>query len=886
MNKWHRTARLYSLALRAFPAHHRDQYRDEMIDAFVQETATRAHRGGNWAAVRFIVAALVNAIGAGLGERRRHRIDRSSGGDFSVSTLGADFRHAARSLWKAKGFTAVSVISLGIGIGTVLLIVLFLKVIAGPPPSINAEGMVEPLVIPQGELRAKSDWAIDEWSYPDFSELRASHTGMTIAGWLVSETDLALPSEGSRRLTTLYISPDYFKTVGVTLARGREFDPGDDTGPVVVIGNTLWRTSFGSDPDIVGKSVSLDGISRVVVGLAPPGFERHLSHEEMARNHLYVPLAQHPRLSGPQTVAFNRGVELVRLVARLQPGTSIEQADAAVASIMAGIAARHPATNALKQGTVKPYQAMGARLAPEVVLVSSASLGLAGLVLVVVCLNVSGMVLVRDARREREIAVRLAMGASRKRLIQYLLAESVVLALLGGGLAALVIFGTPPVIAWSYGVPIPDARLRPDVTMALIAAGLSFVTSLIFGLVPAIRFSRPQLVTSLKDEAGGGGRRVGRTHKITTAIQAALAVPFLVICGLKLDNVRTTATADLGFKTTGLYALPIDVESSPSLPTIRRDLEQSPSVESVTIADGLPLDFRAREVRIAREGETATRWVHVTRVDARYLETLGIPLLSGRSITAEDSAKAPPVAVLSEPTAARLFPGGNGLGQKITVTIGSLPAQSMTVIGITGDAVTSQMGTPRPQIYLPLAQQPVPRVTVIARAKTSIESAPSIFERVLPGVDHELVRANLVTGESLVSRSMWDLFSHAAVAGGAASIALALTALGVFGVVGFMVATRTREMGVRIALGASRTRVLGMVLFDTVKLIVPGVLIGLPPAAFAIRQDDMSYYALGLTEPLIYAFAAAVTFGAAMLSALPSARRAAKVEPIIAMKAE
>lgn len=890
MNQWRRTARIYGLFLRAFPPHHRDQYRDEMVDTFRQEVANRASHAGRVSALRFIGAALINAIGAGLGERRRQSTHGASGGNFSFSTMGADVRYAARSLWKARSFTAVSAISLGIGIGTVLLILMFLRIITGPPPSINAVGLVEPLIIPQGELRARSDWAIDEWSYPDFRELRSSHTGVTLAGWAVSETDLELPTGGSRRLTTMYASPDYFKIVGVTLARGREFNANDDTRPVVIIGNPLWRNSLGADPDIVGKSLSVDGVSRLVIGLAPAGFDRHMSHEEMARNHLYIPLAQHPRLSGPESVAFDRGADWVRLVGRLEPGTSLKQADAAVSSMMAGIATRYPATNALKQATVKPYSAMGARLAPDVILISSGLLGLAGLVLIIVCLNVSGMVLVRGARREREIAVRLAMGASRKQLIQCMLAEAVVLALLGGGLAALVIFGTPPVVAWSYGMPLPDARFKPDVRMVMIATGLSFATSLIFGLVPALRFSRPQLVTSLKDEAGGGGRRVGRTHRITTAIQAAFAVPFLVMCGLKLDNVRTTATADLGFKTEGLYAAAIDAEAASSFPSsfasIRRNFEQSPSVESFTIADGLPLDFKAREVRIAREGDAAARWVHVTRVDARYLETLGIRLLSGRSITALDSGGSTPVTVISEPLAARLFPDGNALGQTLTLTIGDKSPEAVSVIGITADVVTSQMGTPRPQIYLPLAQHPVPRVTVIARAFTPLESAQSIFEHALPKIDRQLLRSSMVTGESLVSRSMWDLAGHAAVAGGAASIALALTALGVFGVVGFMVATRTREMGVRMALGASRARVLGMVLVDTVKLVVPGVLLGLPPAAYLIRQDDVSYYALGFTEPVIYAFAAAVTFGAAVLSALPSARRAAKVEPIVAMRSE
>jgi hypothetical protein len=304
------------------------------------------------------------------------------------------------------------------------------------------------------------------------------------------------------------------------------------------------------------------------------------------------------------------------------------------------------------------------------------------------------------------------------------------------------------------------------------------------------------------------------------------------------------------------------------------------------VADGLPLDFLAREVRVARDGEAAAGWAHLTRVETNYIETMGIKLLSGRSITTEDRHGGTLVALLSQPLALRLFPDGNALGRLVSLSLDNAAQQSLTVVGITADVVASQMGSPRSQLWVPLAQHPSPRVTVIARASASPEGTQSIFQQAIPGVDQNLVKAGLITGDQLIKDSMWDLFSHSAVAAACAAIALVLTALGVFGVVGFMVATRTREIGVRIALGASRLRVLGMVMKDTVKLVVPGVIVGLIPAAYLIRMEDMSYYALGIAEPLAYLFAAVVTVGAALLSGLPSARRAARTEPIIAMKSE
>jgi putative ABC transport system permease protein len=304
------------------------------------------------------------------------------------------------------------------------------------------------------------------------------------------------------------------------------------------------------------------------------------------------------------------------------------------------------------------------------------------------------------------------------------------------------------------------------------------------------------------------------------------------------------------------------------------------------VADGLPLDFKERSIRVERQGESNATWAHATRVGTRYLETMGIKLLSGRSITSEDRRGGTPVAVLSEPLARELFPDGNALGQPLTLAIDDAPSQTATVVGITADLVASQMGSPRPQLFLPLTQHPAPRVTLIARSPVPAESVEASFQRAFPDLDQNILKATLVTGEKLVSTSMWDLFSHSAVAGACGLIALALTALGTFGVVGFTVATRTREIGVRIALGASRPRVLAMVLLDTIKLVVPGVLIGLLPAAWLLRQEDFAYYSLGLTEPVIYAFAMALTVGTAMISAIPSARRAARVEPIIAMKSD
>jgi putative ABC transport system permease protein len=903
-----RTARrCYTLALRAFPPRHRAGYATEMIDAFERELDARARDRGRAAALRFAVAASLNAVGEGLGERRRyHRSGLAPARSLTPGAFARDLMHAARSLAKSRTFTFVCAASLGLGMATIIAIVIFLRAILSPPAAINPDGLVELLVLPQGPLRAQTgDWAIDTWSYPDFTDVRDANTGVTVTGWTIGDSLLHVTGDddGAVRVASMYVSPDYFTTLGVALARGLGFSGvGHDVPaapPVVVVSHRLWQLRLGSDPEVIGRTIAVNRVDHVVVGVAPESFRRHLSPEESPGIQLWMPLAQHPRLDpqAPDSLRFKRDTDWIRVLGRLSPATTREQAGAAVASIMTGLAARYPDSNEHTSATVEPYAAMGARSAPDIARVKAVFIGMSGMVLLIVCLNVSGMVLVRSATRERELAVRLAIGASRGRLLQYLLAEAVVLAFLGGGLACSLLFGVPLALAWYFDeLAVALEVLRPDGWMLTVCVGLCFATSLVFGLLPAIRFSRPSLVTALKDEVGGGGRRIGRLHRITAAIQAGLAVPFLVISGVKIDQVRTTALADLGFEERGFFATPLNLTEAAEagkdatflLRSAREHLGRAAGVEAVTVADGIPLDFDYRILRIWREGDTRVVPAHTTRVADGYFETLQIPRIRGRGITRDDRAGAEPVVVLSEPLAAQLFPGEDPLGQRLSFSVDDHTPQGSTVVGVTADVVTSQMGTARPQMYLPLAQHPAPRVLLIARGSASEASMASAFKNAVVDVDRDFMPSRLITGERLVQRSMEDLATHSFVAGVGAGIALTLAALGVYGVVGFMVATRTREIGVRMALGATRRRVLGSVLVDAARIALPGVVVGVVLGMVLVRQTGgfEAWYPLGGVEPVIYLFAAAVAMGVAMLAGVPSARRAARVDPLLAMRSE
>ena len=324
---------------------------------------------------------------------------------------------------------------------------------------------------------------------------------------------------------------------------------------------------------------------------------------------------------------------------------------------------------------------------------------------------------------------------------------------------------------------------------------------------------------------------------------------------------------------------------------MRENLARTPGVGAVTIANGVPLDFRYRIEQVSREGNEASRRAQTTRVGEHYFETMGIRLVRGRGITRDDRAGAEPVVVISQPLADGLFQNVDPLGQRVTLALEGETQQQLTVVGVCADLVTSQMSTERPQLFVPLAQHPVPRVILIARASaadTPVTAMAQSYKAAIGDVDPEFGPTTLTTGERLMRRSMIDLTVHSVTAAVCASVALALAALGVYGVVGLMVATRTREIGVRMALGASRSRVLGTVLKDSIKVVVPGIGLGLGLAVLLVRVVNApeSWYELGAVEPLAYSLAAAVAMVVAIVAGLPSARRAAKVDPIQAIRSE
>jgi putative ABC transport system permease protein len=472
------------------------------------------------------------------------------------------------------------------------------------------------------------------------------------------------------------------------------------------------------------------------------------------------------------------------------------------------------------------------------------------------------------------------------------------------------------------GKPIPpqfQQLLRVDLSMIAFCFGLCLLASLVFGFLPAARFSRPVIISSLKDEAGGGGVRVGRVHRVTAALQVAIAVPLLVMGGICLDRVRATAVSDLGFASDLLYAAPLPLNAVSAeddafrIRTAQDSLANATGVAGVTVADGLPLDFRYRLKRVAlpTEANVAPKFVaaHVTRVGDGYLNTMGIPLLRGRDFSADDRAGAELVTLISKPLAEALFPDEEiaaAIGKKLMFGApgADRTQQTLTIVGITGDFPTSQMSTQREQLLLPLAQHPdvkrnsvsvgsdidtTPRLMLVARSAPGEQAAKmtGALENVIRERDREFKASGIVTGVRLRKNSMDDFLTQSTVAAMAGGVILVLAALGIYGVVGLMVATRKREIAVRVALGASRTRVIGMILFDVVKLVTPGVLVGMILTAALIRLNGENMgIPLSYVENLAYIAGAAIAVLVAVVASLAPARRAASVQPMVAMRSE
>ena len=806
-----------------------------------------------------------------------------------MDTLRQDFLYAVRRLRQAPGFTVVAVATLALGIGANSAIFSIVNaVLLRPLPfeepdrlvavSQTWEGRDTGIYSPQNFLDVVS-------TAHDFESLAAiDGGGMTLTG-----------AGSPARLQGASVTVSFFETLRVRPILGRAFVTGENEPghtKVVVLGHRLWRDRFGADPAAVGRKIQLDRDSYVVVGVAPEGFGYPEGTE------VWTPIEYDTIFR-----TKSRGAWFLGVIGRLKPGVSVAHAREEVSTIASRLAREYPDADEGVGGTVTLLQESMVRRSRPALLVL---LGAVGLVLLIACVNVANLLLARAAARESELAVRAALGAGRGRLLRQLLTESVLLAVLGGAagvfLASLsmdTLLGLQPAGVRRLG------EVRVDRTVMAFAAGLSVLTGILFGLAPALQLMRRATAQSLRE--GGRGLLAGRGHRLRGGLivgQMALAMMLLAGAGLLIRSFTQLRRVDPGFRPgsalTFRIALPESAYKDESARAAFFDvlltrLAVLPGVRSVGAVQGLPLSGMRFSFSFEVKGRPPLPPARQPSMEVRvaspgYFQAIGIPVLRGRGFEPRDSASSRQVVVLSEAAVRRFFPGEDPLGQWITVGWGrdeGKPKAGGEVVGIVGDVKELSLADENPpEIYLPHAQLSVSSMDVLLRTSVPPRSLAPAVEAAVHGLDADLPIARTATLDEIVARSISEPRFYVILLGAFAATALFLAALGIFGVMSYAVVQRSREIGIRVALGAHPSHLLRMVLGQALLLSVAGVAVGLLAALALSRAMAGLLFELSPKDPGTLAFVAVLLTAVALLASYLPARRATRVDPLIALRSE
>jgi len=811
-----------------------------------------------------------------------------------IETFLQDARYAWRMLRKNPGFTAVAVLTLALGIGanTAIFSVVY-AVLLKPLPYAHPEQLVTAF-----QANTQEGVPEDGVSYPNFEEWRAqNHVFSELAG--ITAHQLTLTGRGEPSVVdTSVVTPEHFALLDVKPLHGRVFFPAEGkqgAPPVVIISENLWRGTLGADPRILGSSIILDKRPFTVVGIMPAGFRSPFIE---TKQEVWIPLVQDPLFGSWMA---RRAGHWLPVFGRLKPGVSIAQAQAEMDAISDRLAREFPAEN--KGWTVRlvPLQK---EIVGDVRTALLVLLGAVGLVLLIACANIANLLLTRATSRSKEIAVRTALGAGRARIIRQLLSETAVLGLLGGIIGIALAYAGVQVLGSLMPENLPRLNpIRVDNFVLAFALVLSAIASVAFGLVPAIFSANSNIQGSLRDGGGRSGESLNRrrARSFLAAAEISLAMVLLVAAGLLLRSFSKLTSVSPGFETHSIVkaevSLPQFQYSTPPQwiafsDKLLAQVQAQPGMQDTAVAVPLPIvngkiNLGFDIVGAPPASAAESRLADYASVSPEYLRVMGIPLLAGRFFNQQDILSAPRVSVISKTFAQRYFPNQDPIGKRLNFGFPPNPDVEREIVGIVGDVRDVSLGeAPGPMMYVPFAQVPFWGANLVVKSTLSTSAVAAAIRQEVQNIDRDLPVTDVAKLPDLIDASVSQQRFRTFLLGLFAAMALILAATGIFGVIAYSVACRTNEIGIRLALGASRSAILRMILRETLLLTLAGLLVGIPCAVAASHFVGHLLFGVSANDPVTLAAVAFTLAAVAAFAGFLPARRAMRVDPVIALRHE
>jgi putative ABC transport system permease protein len=804
--------------------------------------------------------------------------------------LEQDLRYALRSLRKRPGFSAVVVLTLALGIGANAAIFSVVNaVLLRRLPYANADR----LVLLSGAPRENAENVSPAASFPDFADFRASATSFEqLAAYTTTDRTLTVPDGEPTRLSTASVTANFFSTLAVRPALGRGILAEDDrigALPVVVVGHSLWSSRLGASPGALGQRLTLDGVAYTVVGVMPSSFRFPTS------SHLWIPLAA-------DTFGIaERGIHRLAVLGRLEPTVTRAGAEQEVAAIARRLEEAYPRTNAKRSAALQPLHEVIVQGVRPALLVL---LGAVGLVLLIGCANIANLLLARAAAREREVAVRTALGAGRGRLARQFITESLVLSLLGGACGLLVaVWGVRALVAAApSSIPrVADIGIDPAVLGFLLA--VSVLTGIAFGVLPAMQLSRTQALGSLRE--GGRGATAGAGRKrfrhALVMCEVAIAVVLVIGASLLLKSFWRLQQVNPGFDPQRLLSVRVQLPMArygqrPQVRAFFEELRQKvaalPGVQSVAVAFEHPLSqgwttsFTIDGHERPAQGEEPE--ARMRPVTANYFRTAGVRLLAGRDLSERDLADGAAVVVINDAFAKQHFPGEDPIGKRLLRQPWwpEMPPAFEIVGVVAGERFRGLATEPDAATYFPFTVFPFNEQYLMVKTRGEPMALVPMLRQAIWAIDKQLPVENVQTMEDILEQSLDSPRFVTSLLTLFAAVALLLAALGIYGVLSYTVTQRTGEIGIRMALGAPRASVLRLVVGQGMALALLGALGGIALAVAATRVLARLLYGVSATDPLVFVSATTLLIAVALLATYLPARRASRVDPMIALRAE